>query len=305
MRMLQGFAVAGWVVGALAVAPMSSAVAVTLDTPQIEVADQSPWYIAFKVTAGLTGAPQGFTVDWMTKADFDAYGWPTDYIPPGFNYCDFTGIPTFRVTPGLSSYILPPSTGARIYLGELFDETGLYTTYTDEMVPATAYAVRVRADGGPLGDESANSATLFASSSPHEDCRFTQGYWKNHPEAWPVGSTPMFLGTVSYTQAELLQILNQPANGNGLVILAHQLIAAKLNTFLAAPPPSIATAIAQADAMIGNQVVPPIGNGYLDPSQTDALVIQLDDFNNGKTQGDNCVTPTRASSWGRLKALYR
>lgn len=32
------------------------------------------------------------------------------------------------------------------------------------------------------------------------------GYWKNHPEAWPVSS--LKLGTVSYTKTQLLQILN-------------------------------------------------------------------------------------------------
>ena len=37
------------------------------------------------------------------------------------------------------------------------------------------------------------------------------------------------LGNVTYNQQELLSILSQPVRGNGLVLLAHQLIAAKLN----------------------------------------------------------------------------
>ena len=59
------------------------------------------------------------------------------------------------------------------------------------------------------------------------NCTYTLGYWKNHPEAWPV--TSLTLGTVSYNQAELLSILNQSAGGNGLVTLAHQLITTLLN----------------------------------------------------------------------------
>jgi hypothetical protein len=58
-----------------------------------------------------------------------------------------------------------------------------------------------------------------------DQCTFTQGYWENHPAAWPVDS--LVLGDHEYTQAELLQILDQPVAGNGLIALAHQLIAAK------------------------------------------------------------------------------
>ena len=55
----------------------------------------------------------------------------------------------------------------------------------------------------------------------------TQGFWKNHPNDWPVDE--LDLGTESYDQAALSVILNQPVQGNGLVSLAKQLIAAKLN----------------------------------------------------------------------------
>ena len=55
-----------------------------------------------------------------------------------------------------------------------------------------------------------------------ESCAFTQGYWKNHPEAWPVIS--LKLGGVSYTKVQLLVILNLSVQGNGLIALAHQLI---------------------------------------------------------------------------------
>src|SRR6187551_989910 len=59
------------------------------------------------------------------------------------------------------------------------------------------------------------------------DCTYTQGYWKNHPDAWPVAS--LKLGTVTYTKVELIAIFKTPVKGNGLIQLAHQLIAAKLN----------------------------------------------------------------------------
>jgi cysteine-rich repeat protein len=110
-----------------------------------------------------------------------------------------------------------------------------------------------------------------------DECVFTQGYWKNHPEAWPVSS--LTLGTVSYTQAELLAILNTPVAGNGLIQLAHQLIAAKLNIANGGDSSDIGDEILEADALIDGLVVPPIGEGFLRTSVTSSLNDELTRFN--------------------------
>src|SRR5262245_44270594 len=44
------------------------------------------------------------------------------------------------------------------------------------------------------------------------ECVFTQGYWKNHPDAWPVET--LTLGTVTYTKDQLLSIFHTPVAGN-------------------------------------------------------------------------------------------
>ena len=93
------------------------------------------------------------------------------------------------------------------------------------------------------------------------------------------------LGTVTYTQAQLLSILDQPVRGNGLVSLAHQLIAVKLNIANGASGTVINSAIASADAMIGGLVVPPVGSGSLSTSSVGGLVTQLDQFNQGLAAG--------------------
>jgi hypothetical protein len=115
---------------------------------------------------------------------------------------------------------------------------------------------------------------IEASTAACEEagCRRSQGYWKNHEEAWPVGE--LSLGEVAYSSEELLAILRTPVRGNGLVSLAHQLIAAKLNGGGGA-------LVDDADALIGELVVPPVGDGWLAPSATSALTTALDDFNNG------------------------
>ena len=107
-------------------------------------------------------------------------------------------------------------------------------------------------------------------------CTLTQGFWKNHEEDWPVSS--LTLGSASYTQAQLLTIFGTPVKGNGLISLAHQLIAAKLNIANGASASAISSTIAAADAMIGSLVVPPSGTGYLDPSVTSALSMIMRDL---------------------------
>ncbi len=118
-------------------------------------------------------------------------------------------------------------------------------------------------------------------------CTLTQGYWKTHSDAWPVNN--LNLGTVNYTAAQLLSIFNQPVKGNGLVSLAHQLIAAKLNIASGATPDAAtAQAISDADAMIGSLIVPPVGSGKLSTSAVSSLVSILDSFNSGTTGPGHC-----------------
>ncbi len=119
-----------------------------------------------------------------------------------------------------------------------------------------------------------------------QGCTLTQGYWKNHEEDWPVAS--LTLGTVSYTKAQLLSILKQPVKGNGLVSLAHQLIAAKLNIADGASDASIASSISSADVMIGSLSIPPVGSSKLATSSTSSLVSALDNFNTGVTGPGHC-----------------
>jgi hypothetical protein len=88
------------------------------------------------------------------------------------------------------------------------------------------------------------------------------------------------LGNVLYTQAQLLEILGEPVRGNGLVALAHQEIAAKLNLALGGPE-CIQPVIDQVDAIIGNLVVPPIGADLIPPCNTSGYVEVLTKYNEG------------------------
>jgi hypothetical protein len=115
---------------------------------------------------------------------------------------------------------------------------------------------------------------------------FSQGFWKNHSEAWPV--TELQLGNVTYTQDQLLAILREPVRGNGLLILAKQEIAAKLNIANGADGSCILQTLADADALIGDLVIPPIGDGYLRPRDVSPTAGILGDYNEGNSCAPSC-----------------
>jgi hypothetical protein len=284
----------------LAAAP---AVAAKLDTPTLHVVRVSQSSIVLEIVAGASGAPRGFAVEWMTKQTYDAGG---GWDPSARTYCGFLDQPTVN-TWANHSFRLGAHESAQVEVGDLFDETGLSAQYDIELDPGVEYVFRAYARGQSSNKHSDYTPTSGGTTLDPDsrDCTFTQGYWKNHEEAWPVSS--LTLGTVVYTKAQLLLILREPARGNGLVFLSHQLIAAKLNRASgASAPPSVLQAIADADALIGNRVVPPIGDGYLAPDQASGLNEQLDEYNNGSTGPGHCDTvPAQDGTWGALKIRYR
>ena len=111
--------------------------------------------------------------------------------------------------------------------------------------------------GGPKtgGVFSLNSGFWVPDSvpTPTGTCPFGQGHWKNNPDMWPVNS--LILGNEMYTKTELLIILNTPAGSgkktDASLILAYQLIAAKLNAAAGIDAGPLGTAISDADNVLG------------------------------------------------------
>jgi uncharacterized membrane protein len=79
-------------------------------------------------------------------------------------------------------------------------------------------------------------------------CPLGQGFWKNHPNAWPVSS--LTLGSQTYSRAELLNILNTPVREDASLILADQLIVTKLNIADGSDPTPVSATIADADRLL-------------------------------------------------------
>lgn len=108
----------------------------------------------------------------------------------------------------------------------------------------------------------------------------TPGFWKNHPEAWPVSSVT--IGGLVFSRSQAIGLLGQPPKGDVTYILARALIAAKLNVAAGNPADCIATTIAAADAWLA--VRPPgskVSGGSAAWKQGEPLAKRLDDYNNG------------------------
>ena len=106
-------------------------------------------------------------------------------------------------------------------------------------------------------------------------CPRSQGYWKNHPESWPVDA--LLIGDELYTKDELLVKLKSPPKGDMELILIKQLIAAKLNKAAGADTDSIDEVIDQADECLET--------GDCSRNRLEDLKDKLDRFNNS---GDDC-----------------
>lgn len=98
--------------------------------------------------------------------------------------------------------------------------------------------------------------TLVACAPASGGCPATQGYWKHHQIATPT----LTIGGVTYTDAQLVNILNTaPKGGDATLILVHQLIAALANEAAGAKHigivedgMSVDTAIADANLLLSS-----------------------------------------------------
>jgi hypothetical protein len=285
-----------------------------MDTLLVTCLISSPASITLSVCAGATGAPAGFSVQWMKKTDFDAAGgaWPVDSAcistldaitstttttgacPPVFCKASFSG------NASGSTYNLGPTGCTSVKIGDnLFDDQGASSTCPSTPLECnTEYVFRAFAHASSSLQRSEFTATVTCATAfcdSNGGCTFTQGYWKTHgpiptgnnTNVWPVSS--LMLGTVDYTDLQLQAIFDTPAQGNGLIALAHQLIAAKLNVASGADETDVAAAIAAADALIGGLVVPPVGGGSLANAATSALNGTLTSFNEGTIGPGHCA----------------
>lgn len=279
-------------------------------TPVISQVDATLFSIDVQVTAPLggTGLPGGFSLQWMTLDDYTANN-NTWYLSDDLRLCKAS----FSGNANLSRYNLKAGESTVVRVGEFLFDEGASTSCPGALECGTTYVFHAfghatssltKSDLTPnvqMATLSCGGSTVCREypdgygGASYGNCTVTQGYWKSHGYI-PTGNnwdewafTSLTLGSVSYTQADIQSIFNQPAAGNGLIALAHQLIAAKININQGAvADANTAAAIAAADALIGGLVVPPVGTGTLSSSATSALISALTDFNEGVVGPGHC-----------------
>jgi hypothetical protein len=270
------------------------------DTPTISCAPGSTGSsIKITVTAGASGAPAGFSVQWMLQSELDANGgmWPLDsYVDASLgSFCKAS----FSGKASGYNYAVGAGQSSTVTVGDvIYDTPGASSACENTPLHCgERYAFRAFAHATNTLNRSAFSNTTTCSTiacTTDDGCTYTQGYWKSHgpiplgnnSNQWPV--TSLALGDTTYSDLDLLSILNTPGAGNGLVTLAHQLIAAKLNVANGANDSAIAATIAAADALIAARIVPPVGTGSLSNGSTSSLIAALTSYNEGATGPGHC-----------------
>lgn len=282
------------IAGTVLITPLSSGAKNKMSTPTLAFGVTTQAGMEVIVTAGATGAPAGFSLQWMTAAAYAANGnqW---YASDDTRLCKGS----FSGNANLSSYQLGPNQSVIVNIGEAQVDNGASTSCPNALTCGTTYVFRAFAHASNSlnrSDFTPNyiGATLSCGGGDAEGCTLTQGYWKTHgpiptgnnENEWDVAN--LTLGTVNYSDLQLQAIFDTPAAGNGLIALAHQLIAAKLNKANGASTAAVDSAIAAADALIGGLVIPPVGGGELPSSSTSSLTDVLAQYNEGLIGPGHC-----------------
>jgi hypothetical protein len=294
-----------------------------IDAPQNFCASSTQTSINITVCApnvgtDSTGLPAGFSLQWMSCDDYAANGnqWFASDDP---RLCKAS----FSGNANSSRYRLAPGECVTVNVGNFLFDEGTSTNCSGALQCGTCYLFRAFGHATSTLNRSEATSNLTCSTidcgSPCEDvdtcefcncCVIDAVHWPTEGppgcavftrNQWP--ATSLTLGTVTYTDLELCQILATPANGNGLIALAKELIAAKLNQlsvriqlqdlslcggYSCEEVAMIIRCTADADVLIGSLVVPPFGNGFLDPTVADSLITCLRAFNGSTLGVDGC-----------------
>ena len=104
-----------------------SVASAALDTPSISPGVAGHAKQTIYITAGPSGAPNGFTVRWMDASTYFANGGQFSETPSiDESLASFTGAPTLNTFGGeVTTFALAPNQTIRVEIGDLRCETGV------------------------------------------------------------------------------------------------------------------------------------------------------------------------------------
>ncbi|MCU0784642.1 MAG: carboxypeptidase regulatory-like domain-containing protein [Verrucomicrobia bacterium] len=141
----------------------------------------------------------------------------------------------------------------------------------------------VTARGRAVCDNSEVSAEASSTCSmpcpPVAPGTGTPGYWKNHPETWPVDK--IMIGATIFTKAQAIQMMQQSVNGDKRRTLFNALVCAKLNVLIGNEGSCVAKTIILADQWFVTYGATPVKASSSAWRKGEPLSLMLDNYNNG------------------------
>lgn len=250
-----------------------------LSTPTLEQGQgSSPGWIDVTVCAGESGAPAGFSLQWMTCEEFAQHSEPgadgllgteDDIVVFGQWYDSSDSRlckASFSGNAQGHSYDLLPGECKTVRVGDLLLDNGASTNCIDVLDCGTCYVFRVFAHATRTHYRSSWTEDLFASTADCGPCygALSQGGFANNFSCY---LESISLGSRYYTAEQLVAILRARGEANNMLTkLAKQLIAVKTSLLLFGPvgrlpigddceDELLLACIAEADLVIGDRAI--------------------------------------------------
>lgn len=224
----------------------------TLNAPGLAVASANTHSVSLTVTAGSTGMPAGFSIQWISKAQYDQSGWPNDST---LCKASFSGNANGHF------YNLGANQSVVVALGDVvYDVPGASasTNCGDYMICGTQYVFRAFAHANSSNNKSNMSANLTGATTacPTMDCSYSRGYWFNtgsgqSTHTWPGAIT---VGGYSYDEATGRAAFAALPNNNPLKQYFAQVGAILLSSYNTGVPAAV-----QADVDAINNYLSTLG----------------------------------------------
>jgi len=190
-------------------------------------------------------------------------------------------------------------------------EAGYLQTYPNVEMPAEGFVdcTQFGSEYGPIGYEIMLASGVYELENDFGNfkplgCTYTQGYWKTHSTYGPAGpydptwdlkdgGDAIFLNPMWDTGFSWYSIMwEPPKGGNAYIILAHQYVAAWLNTHNVDPEKMadgsvLGTALSDAEMLLGSYKPEDV----LEPAVREEFIMlaeMLDDFNEGYLGVPHC-----------------
>ena len=186
------------------------------------------------------------------------------------------GVYYFAVPPGTYQIEvqIPPGTQpspANVGTDDTIDSDGVSDNLGNSVATVTVDAL--------TGEDTSTDFGFFVPSVVQPGTG-TPGYWKNHPDAWPVQT--ITVGGVTYTKAQAIAWLDN-AGKDKTSTMFSSLVSARLNVLIGNDSSCVASTIVAADAWM--RTYGPVGRGVSAASLAwklgEPLHRLMDNYNNG------------------------